>query len=71
MHKQAAINTAKIVLGAIAGTAIGIAAVKMLTLTQLGICLAVGALAGMIYLTYSIEKSKAESLDSLKKFLKP
>ena len=66
MHKQAALNTAKVVLGAFAGSALGIAAVELLTPTQLGISLAVGVLVGLIHLTYSIEKAKAEAFEDIK-----
>lgn len=60
MHIKAAINTAKFVLIAIAGGILGVTAVTLLTPYQLGICLAVGVLAGLINLVYNIEKEKLQ-----------
>lgn len=67
MHKQAAINTAKTVLFVMLGTALGIAAVELLTPTQIAIGMIVGLLGFMIHITYSIEKSRLETIEFINK----
>ena len=67
MHKQAAINTAKTFIFVILGTTLGITALELLTPTQIAIGLIGGLVVFMINLTYSIEKSRLETMEKISK----
>ena len=65
MHKQAAINTAKIVGLSIVCTAIGAGIITFLTLSQIGVLLALAFLAFAIRMVYIQQKAELEVLDRI------
>lgn len=67
MHRQAAINTAKILASALVCGLVGSVVVETLSVKTLLTILGVGVMGYLVYIFYSIEKSRLESLERLNK----
>ena len=67
MHKQAALNTLKIVASAAVTGVIVTLAIEYLTLSVFLSVLGTAAIAYFVYVCYCIEKSRLESIDRLNK----
>ena len=67
MHKQAALNTAKMIAFGILASTLTLLAIEFLTVeTFLKLC-GVGIFGYIVYIFYTIEKSRLEMLENLKK----
>lgn len=67
MHKQAAFNTLKFVASAIiTGVAIALS-IEYLTLATVMMALGCGVIVYFVYMFYQIEKSRLETIETLKK----
>ena len=67
MHRQAAINTVKILASALVCGLVGFVVVETLSVKTLLTILGVGVMGYLVYIFYSIEKSRLESLERLNK----
>lgn len=65
IHKQAAINTAKILGSAVLATLAVAVAFTLLSVQTLMIIMGVGAAVFIVYNFYKFEKSRLESIDKL------
>lgn len=65
MHKQAALNTGKNILFALVGAFMAVAAFELLTPFMVIVSLGVGLVTYLIYIMYSIEKSRLECLERI------
>ena len=67
MHKQAALNTAKLIALALVASLVGAAVVHAIPFETLMYIAGFGIMGYLVYVFYSIEKSRLESLERLNK----